>query len=327
MKKILHLAFLVLLLLTPGCLVANVNTKLFKDYTDPLREFTLSGQGKEKIVLIPITGVISTTPREGFITSAPSPVQEVTAQLDKASADPDVAAVVLEIDSPGGTVTASDIINAEVERFKKKTGDKVVAAMMDVAASGGYYIAAAADRIVAHPTTVTGSIGVIFLRPNISGLMKKIGANVEVTKSGSHKDMGSPFREPTEEENRLFQEIIDEYYGRFVSVVARGRKMDEAAVRRLADGRVYTGKQALETGLVDRIGYLSDAVEEARAAAGLPTEARVVVYRRTRYADDNWYNTATAENGVKEPKLIDLGLDRFLACPRTGFYYLWLPGS
>ena len=184
-------------------------------------------------------------------------------------------------------------------------------------------IAAACDRIVAHPTTVTGSIGVIFMRADLSGLLNLVGAKVVVNKSGKFKGMGSPFRASTEEENLLFQHMIDEYYERFVTVVADGRGMSREKVKEIADGRIYTGDQARELGLVDKVGYIGDAVKEARAQAKLSKDARVVVYRRTMYANDNEYNTATVQAGG-EP-LMDLGLGAYLPELKTGFYYLWLP--
>ena len=253
-------------------------------------------------------------------------VKETVARLGKAAADGDVKALLLKVDSPGGSVTASDVLHHEIAKFKTRRPDvKIVVAMMDVAASGGYYIAAAGHRIVAHPTTVTGSIGVIFVRPDLSGLLEMIGARTLVTKSGPLKDMGSPFRPATDEENTLFQNMIDEYYDRFVAVVAEGRGLSEERVRAIADGRVYTGRQAKELGLVDRIGYLNDAVDEARTVAGLDGQARLVVYRRSEKADQSAENTAVSEPSTAAKSLIDLGLDRLLPCPRTGFYYLWLP--
>lgn len=323
MKRIIALLLLLSIVVTPGCF-SQFNLKLFRDSSDPLQEFTLSGKESTKIVLIPVTGTIDNQASQGWMSRQPGAVQETVSHLQKARVDKDVKALLLEIDSPGGSVTASDILHREITAFKKHRPDvKVVAAMMDTAASGGYYIAAACDSIVAHPTTVTGSIGVIFMRADISGLLDMIGAKAVVNKSGKFKDMGSPFRTPTEEENQVFQHMIDEYYERFVGVVADGRGMSREKVREIADGRIYTGEQAKELGLVDKVGYIGDAVKEARAQAKLSTDARVVVYRRTMYANDNEYNTATVEGSVKP--LMDLGLDAYLPELKTGFYYLWMP--
>src|SRR5262249_39001215 len=160
---------------------------------------------------------------------------------------------------PGGTVTASDIIFRELEEFKRTTGRAVVASMLDVAASGGYYIALAADTIVAHPTTVTGSIGVIMISLNAEGLMQKVGLATATIKSGERKDMGSPFRQLTSEERAIFQAVIDDLYRQFVSKVVERRNIPAATATALADGRIYTAEQALGHKLVDRIGYLPEA--------------------------------------------------------------------
>ncbi len=321
------IAFLLLAAGTlPGCIFADFDVKLFEDYTAPLKEFTLSGDGDSKIAIVAVSGVLNNKPAESFVFAKPSMVKETVARLGKAASDRDVKALLLKVDSPGGSVTASDILHHEIVKFKTRRPDvKIVVAMMDVAASGGYYIAAAGHRIVAHPTTVTGSIGVIFVRPDLSGLLEMIGTRTLVTKSGPLKDMGSPFRPATDEENKLFQNMIDEYYDRFVDVVVEGRGLPEDRVRAIADGRIYTGRQAMELGLVDRIGYLNDAVDEARAVAGLDDQARLVVYRRSETADQSAENMVVRSPSTKTRSLIDLGLDRLLPCARTGFYYLWLP--
>jgi protease-4 len=249
----------------------------------------------------------------------------VVSHLNLAAKDSKVKAVILQIDSPGGSVTASDVLYHEIQDFKKRTQAKVLSMMMNLAASGAYYLALASDRIIAHPTTVTGSVGVIFIRPSLEGLMSKIGVKVETTKSGEYKDMGSPFRGATEEEKRLFQKIIEEMEERFVGLVAERRQMGSNRIKMISEGRIYTAGQALELGLIDRIGYLSDAVEETKKMAQLPDDARLVVYRRNRYHNDNPYNMFTEEHGGNSPQIIDLGLSHYLTVPHAGFYYLWAP--
>ncbi len=172
--------------------------KLFSDETAPLREFTLQGKKTEKILLIPIQGLISDQPRKEFLRPKPSMVQEIVSQLKRAEKDKNIKAVILKIDSPGGTTTASDILYHEILAYKQRAKVKIIVSMMDVATSGAYYISLPADHIIAHPTTITGSIGVIFLYLRINGLMEKIGLAVEVSKSGKNKDMASPFRAPTQ---------------------------------------------------------------------------------------------------------------------------------
>jgi protease-4 len=188
MRKLLTAALLIMLISITGCTAPKI--RLFPSQADPLKEFTLEGESAPKILVVPIRGIISDSPREGFVRTRPSLVQEVVSQLRRAEKDEKIKAVILKIDSPGGSVTASDILFSEIEGFKKRTGAKVVVALMGVGASGAYYISLPADHILAHPTTITGSIGVIFARPKVTGLMEKIGVAVEVNKSGADKDMG-----------------------------------------------------------------------------------------------------------------------------------------
>src|SRR5512143_4226608 len=182
MRKFMIVMSLSVLVAAIGCTAPRI--KLFPSQADPLQEFTLEGTAPEKILLLPVRGVISDNPQEGLLRTRPSTVQEVVSHLRKAEKDPMVKAVVLQLDSPGGSVTASDVLYNEIRLFKERTGRTVVAVMMDVAASGAYYIALPADFILAHPTTVTGSVGVIFVRPKVEGLMEKIGVGIEVSKSG-----------------------------------------------------------------------------------------------------------------------------------------------
>jgi len=192
---------------------------------------------------------------------------------------------------------------------------------MDVAASGGYFVGASADRIVAHPTTITGSIGVIVLKMNLEGLMEKVGIEAETVKSGDKKDIGSPFRKLTDEERALFQEIIDDFYRQFLKVVRTGREgktMDEG----LLDGRILTAKQALQGHLIDQIGYLEDAVQLAKQEAGLDS-AKVVVYRRPGHYASNVYSK-TASVPV-EPSLLSHRLSFLKDQLQPHFMYLWLP--
>ncbi len=321
-RRILFGFLLTSMLLLNGCFTGDI--KLFRDYSDPLVEYSLQGKGDNKIVLIPVHGVVSTERHQDIMSSVPSMVEEVVSHLRLAARDKHVKAVVLQIDSPGGSVTASDMLYQEVMSFKKETGKKVIVEMMDVAASGGYYIALASDKIIAHPTTITGSIGVIFIRPNIDGLMGKIGVEAEVTKSGKLKDMGSPFRDPTPEEQQLFQDMVDEMYGRFVGLVAKHRKMDDKRARELADGRIYTSEQAMKTGLIDQVGYVDDAISQAKILAGTK-KARVVVYRRTAYPNDNIYNNTTAKTPGATPSPSNLDQLSRIAIPHAGLYYIWAP--
>lgn len=286
----------------------------------PLQETTIEGTGRDKILLVELSGVLAEEPLITLEARPPVPLlARVREELQKAAEDDRVRAVVLRINSPGGTVTASDIVYHEISRFKARRKVPVVASILDVGASGGYYVALAADRIVAHPTTITGSIGVLMLNVNSGGLLEKIGVSANYVKSGAHKDMGSPFRGLTPDERAIFQEIIDRLYARFVELIARERRLEEARVRTIADGRVYTASEALALGLVDRIGYLEDAIALAREAAGL-TEARVVTYHRPRQY------RATVYSGADPPapatSVADLAR---LVTSGPRFLYLWWP--
>lgn len=193
--------------------------------------------------------------------------------------------------------------------------------MMGVAASGGYYVASACDTIVAHPSTLTGSIGVISVFPDVEGLMNKVGVKTTVVKSGQMKDAGSPFRGMTEEEKQLFQKIIDEHYEKFLKVVAarKGKWPFTGRTKKLADGRVYTADQALELGLVDKVGYFQTALEEVLSRAGLK-EARVVAFSYYPKRQNNLYATSLAATDLmSEP------VEKIVSELKTGFYYLWLP--
>lgn len=300
---------------------------LFPDPGEPLREFTLQGTGRHKVAVIPVRGTISDRPKKSLFRQGPSVVQEVVSQLRVAEKDPSVRAVVLKVDSPGGTVTASDVLYHEIMAFKERTGAVVVSAMMQTATSGAYYISLPADAIVAHPTTVTGSTGVIFLRPKVRGLFDKIGIDVEVSKSGRLKDMGSPFRGATGEEEEILQGMIDELAERFLVLIARHRALEERALEEVSTARVYLAPEALDLGLVDEVGYLQDALARARTLGGLPEDARVVVYRRTAYAEDNLYNTATLQESGGQTRLVDLGPADTLGTLEAGFHYLWLPAA
>ena len=314
------------LLTLPGCIKPKIT--LFPDpATESLKESVLEGEGRSKVAVIGINGFISDTPKGPPLQSRLNMLQDVTAQLKMAEEDDEVKAVILKVDSPGGSITASDALYHEIMDHRKRTGHKVVAVMMDVAASGGYYVALSADEILAHPTTITGSIGVIFVRPKIEGLMGKIGLNVEVNKSGKNKDMGSPFRQTSEDEERILQGLIDQMGQRFLNLVAIHRKMDANALLEIADARIYLADEALKLGLIDRIGYLSDAVSRAKKVAGLPEDAKVVAYRRAEYPDDNIYNPASSRTGESGISLGGMNLPDYLLPPPSGFYYLWLPGA
>lgn len=213
--------------------------------------------------------------------------KEILGQIQVLNKNEHVKAVVLRINSPGGGVSPSQDIYSEIIKIKEKK--KIVASLSSVAASGGYYIASAADKIVASPGTLTGSIGVIMSFSNVQGLFDKLGLKTNVVKSGKYKDMGSPLREMKEEERIIFQSVIDNVHSQFISAVAQGRGMAVDEVRKIADGRIFSGEQALELGLVDKLGTLQDSIEMAAKMAGIEGEPAVIYTKKKRGLTDFFF--------------------------------------
>ncbi|TMA67978.1 MAG: signal peptide peptidase SppA [Deltaproteobacteria bacterium] len=322
MKRIFALA--VLALGTTGCFVVVGNPIGMLQHARPLEETTVEGEGHDKVLLVDISGPITELPtRHAFgLIEEESTVGRVQSELKKAAKDERVKALVLRINSPGGGVTASDEVYGELVGFKREHKVPVVAALGDLAASGGYYVACAADQVVAHPTTVTGSIGVILVNLNLEGLLGKIGVRNETFKAGEHKDLLSPLRGATPEERRIVQSILDSLHARFVAVVREARpKLDTGRLAELTDGRIFDASQALAAGLVDRIGGLRDAIDVAKRSAGLET-ARVVMYRRADERRENIYSRAGSPAQVNLLP-VDLGA---LGGGGPRFMYLWAPG-
>lgn len=310
---------LIHILMLTGCVF---NISLFPTI-EPLQEKILEGSGKEKIALIDLSGLISDEKEDGIM-DLPDMVARVKEELSSAASDKAVKAIILRINSPGGTVTASDLIYHEVQLFKEQTGKTVIAAITDIGTSGAYYIAMAADQIVAHPTAVTGSIGVIMLHINLQGLMEKIGVGAESIKSGRHKDLGLPTQPLSAEGREILQGVIDTMYGRFLDVVAVGRKgLAPEKIRSLADGRIYSAREAKELGLVDEIGYLEQAIDSAKSKTGLK-KATVIMYRRPHEFKSNIYSK-TNKRVIDSLPSFGIVPDHFLERGYTKFLYLWIP--
>ena len=279
-----------------------------------------------KVAVIEISGFISTESRGGIFGSFCTSVADVRERLDRAAGDSFVKAVVLRINSPGGEATAADIMREHVLDFKKRSGKPVVASFITVAASGGYYVAVACDKIIACPTSITGSIGVITQFQNVEGLFQKIGVRTVVIKSGARKDIGSPFRTMTDEEKRMMQQINTQLFQRFLQVVREGRpKMPAADLKLLSDGRVVDAQQALKLKMIDRAGYLEDAVAEARRLAGIET-SRVIVYRKGQRADATIYSRTRTPAGAPDvASMVREGIQEFAARSSPRLLYLWCP--
>lgn len=311
---------LLLVTILGGC--AFVNVPLMPPPM-PLEEQVLEGDGAGKILLLDISGTISEQEKSGDLLGRiePSMVSLVRESLQKAENDSRIGGLILRINSPGGTVTASDIIHHDIVEFRKRKQIPVVACIMGLGASGGYYVATAADEIIAHPTAITGSIGVLMMKFNVEGLMGKIGIDEQTIKSGEKKDIMSPFRRATAEEVKLGQEIIDQLHARFLDVImARpGNRLSRDELRRLADGRIYTSGQALEGKLIDRVGYLDDVITTVRKKSGREN-ARVVSY----YRPGSYKGSIYADAGERVGGLEMFG--RLNAFTATGsFMYLWRP--
>jgi protease IV len=213
---------------------------------------------------------------EGVILDSQSTIGE----LKRFGENPSVKAIVLRIDSPGGGVVPSQEIHDAVQRVRNKNNKAVIASMGSVAASGGYYIAVATDRIMANSGTLTGSIGVIMEMANVEGLLKKIGVEGVVIKSGRFKDVGSPLRKMSDEEHELLQSVMDDVHRQFIEAVAAGRGLDVTVVQALADGRIFTGRQAKDSKLVDELGDLEAAIQLAADVAGIEGVPKVIEPRR-----------------------------------------------
>ncbi len=328
-----------------GLLTGCISVDLFGGGGEsPLVESVVRGTSGPKIVMVEIDGVIGGSEIvDSLFGSAPvSMVARVRETLDIARADDEVRALLIRIDSPGGTATASEQIYSEIQRFREERGVPVIAQMGTTAASGGYMIAMAADTVQAHPTTVTGSIGVIFTSMNFAGLMEKVGIEDQTITAGEFKDMGSPYRRLSSDERAQLQSIVDDMHARFRNIVDQGRpELSTKQVAELANGRIYSAQGALEVGLVDQLGTIEEAVIAIENRLGV-SASRVVSYHRSRETRRNLYTRSYSGGGFFQSRggafsgvaaaaysgqteaLALRGLDRILG--RPGFHYLWWPG-
>jgi protease-4 len=290
--------------------------------TEVLRD-DRAGRSADKIALVDVTGMIVDADRFGILRRGENPVARLAESLHKAADDHRVKGVIVRINSPGGGVTACDVVHGELQHFKTRTGKPVVILMGDVAASGAYYLACAGDEIIAHPTTVTGSIGVIIQTFNFSEGMRKVGIRADAITSGPNKAMGSPFQPMPPEHRALLQGLVDEFYGNFLEVVVASRpQLSADDLEWITDGRVITGKKAAEVGVVDRLGDLQVAFEAAKTRAGV-ARGRLVKYHRPMEHVGSAYGQAPAAGGG-QVNLLQLNVAGAPA-DQPGFYYLWDP--
>ncbi len=283
---------------------------------------------RDRVAIVDLSGMIFNAQRPGLFGAGDNPVALLHERLEAARRDPHVRAVILRINSPGGTVTASDAMYREVQRFRQRSGKPVVALLMDVAASGGYYVACAADRIVAYPTSVTGSIGVLVQTISLQPALGRLGITAEAITTGPNKTAGSLFSQLQPEHRAVLQAMVDDFYARFVDVVQQARpQLHLTAQPHLIDGRIMSGQQAHGEGLVDVLGDLHDAAAEARRLAGVEHADLVIYHRPLSYVGSPYAMTpsspAGSAAGITQVNIAPLVLPEGMADGSMQFYYLW----
>lgn len=279
------------------------------------------GWVSNRIAVVDVSGILINAYEPKLLAEGEHVVSFLVEKLNVAAEDQRVKAVVLRINSPGGSVTASDILYAEIKAFKKRTGKPVVAHFQDVAASGAYYLSCAADEIIAERTSITGSIGVLMQMVDFSGTMSKLGIDADAITSGAFKDAGSPLRKMRSEEREVFQTIVNGLYRQFLDVVAAGRpKLSSEQIATLADGRVYTAQQALEAGLIDRIASLDEAVQIAKERAGVKAALTVVYHRPLEWKPSIYAKAPPSTTPTVNLINIEMPADWTM---RPRFMYLW----
>lgn len=319
LRKNFLIAAFVLSLVGFGCATINLGPTLGK-----LQEVTIEGEGPRKILLVEVDGIINNQKDRAFSgnTISLGMVEKIRSVIEKAEKDKNIKALLIKMNSPGGTVTASDIIFHLLKVYKEKTRVKIYVQVMDLAASGGYYIAVAGDEIIAHPTSLIGSIGVIALKVNLQDLMAKIGVSWEIVKSGDKKDFMSPFRSFTKEERELFQNTIDRFHKRFVTTITENRKeLDLSQVQALADGRVFDAEQAKGLKLIDHIGYVTDTISKIKKDLDDPN-LKLITYDRSDDYQGNIYSQFQKPTSFN---MINLDLDFNPNSLSPYFLYIWSP--
>lgn len=277
-----------------------------------------------RVAIVDVTGLIINAVKPRLLQAGENPVSVLHEKLNTAASDDRVKAVILRLNSPGGGVTASDMMYRQIHRFRQQTNKPVVALMMDVAASGAYYLACASDRIITYPTAVTGSIGVLIQHISVHDGLNRIGVRTEAITSGSNKNVGSPFAKMTNEHRAVLGELVEDFYSRFVEVVRQARPgIPSDQLDRVTDGRVLSGDDAVELGLADATGDLLDAFDEAKRLAGIDRAKLILYHRPLDYVGSPY---ATAGVSSTEINLVQLNLgDLGLLNNTSGFYYLWRP--
>ena len=282
--------------------------------------------GSPKVALVDVSGLIINAERPALLEQGENPVSLLHEQLALAGADPDVAAVVLRLNTPGGAVTATDAMYRTIQRFQASTGKPVVALMMDMTTSGGYYLACAADEIITYPTSVTGSIGVIIQTVSFKPALERWGVETEALVSGPNKDVGSPLSRLTPSHRKVLVALVDDFYERFVAVVREARPgIPPDLFEEVTDGRVVSGEDAVILGLADRTGDLHDAIGAAMRLAGVEHADVVRYHRPLEYVGSPYASARAGHPGagmqVNLAQINVAGLPGFDT--PVGFYYLW----
>jgi protease-4 len=336
MSRITWLLLLCLAPLVGGCGVPSFLITPVSSSTKLQEHTVLPGSSGDKVAIIEVEGMLINMRSGGLLQPTENKVSLFTQQLRAAAKDDSVKAVVLRVNSPGGTVTASDTMYELVRDFKRKTHKPVIASTQEVCASGAYYVSCAADQIVAHPTSVVGSIGVLFSTMEFEGALGKLGIRADSIKSGPLKDMASPFKALSRNERDVMQEMVDEYFRRFIGVVTDNRPVKEPRpslpvapdYAGVYSGRVFSGERAVELGLADRTGRLEDAIKLAKDM-GKARGAKVIMYKRPYGYGGSIYATADVPAPRAEGKagetVLRLELPESRAFLPGGFYYLWEP--
>lgn len=283
-----------------------------------------------RVAIIDINGIIRNSSKNHLLSMRANPVSVLYEKLEKAQRDTRVKAVILRLNSPGGTVAASDSMYRMVKRFKMESHKPVVALMTDLTASGAYYLACACDKIVAYPTAITGSIGVIVQTVSLKPALNRIGIQTEAITTGPNKEVGSPLSLLTDEHRAVLQTLVDDFYDRFLDVVRTARpNIPPEVFDQVTDGRVVTGRRGVELGLADHTGDLNDALDLAKQLAHLDKADLVLYHRPQTYVgspysipDARAVSTGTTNIQIN---LAQINLTGSLVQPLVEFYYLWQP--
>jgi protease IV len=282
----------------------------------------------DRVAIVDVSGMLMDSTRRGLLSEGANPLSELHEKLERARADSRVKAIILRLNTPGGTVAASDAMYNEVLRFKRLSKKPVVVMMMSVTASGGYYLACAGDTLIAYPSTITGSIGVILQTVSLQPGLSRIGITTEAITSGPNKDAGSPFTAMTESHRAVFRRLVDDFYANFTQIVRKARpNIPPDRFAEATDGRIFSGHDALKIGLVDELGDIYSAFEKAKKMAGISDAALVKFNRPSEYVASPYAVAPAAPLSADRTQinLMQVNLADGLADTSAGFYYLWRP--